>query len=149
MLTVPVSKDYSFSFLAGALYLVESVAVAELLRKHHRWDEVSRRAAQDNLLRQRTEASRVRLLREIRYRLQELSLEELDFFCDASSRDQRHLLFIAVCRRYRFIREFVDEIVRPKAAALDLQLYPSDFARFVDCKIAEAPELERLTSKSV
>ena len=67
-----LKSEYSFSFLAGALYLPESAAIAELTRAHSDWDEVARRAAADNLIRQRTNASRVRILREIRYRLQQL-----------------------------------------------------------------------------
>ena len=113
------------------------------------WSEVLRQAAEDNLLKQRKSASRTRLLREIRYRLQQLSDAELDFLCEASSRDQRQMLFIAICRRFRFIREFVEEVVRPKSMALDVQLYPSDFARFFDRKGAESPEVEKLTDKSI
>src|SRR5437667_1730826 len=146
---VDESEGYSFAFLTGALYLSESVAVAELVRLYSEWNEVGRRAAEENLLRQRTTASRARLFREIRYRLEQLSPRELDFFCDADSRDQRLLLFIAVCQRFRFIREFVEEVLTPKAAALDTQLYPADFARFLDRKGAQAPESEQLTDKNL
>src|ERR1700683_2658638 len=128
------AEPYSFSFLTGALYLSESLAVAELARSRQDWAEVIRLASEDNLLKQRKTASRTRLLREIRYRLQQLSCEELEFFCDAGSRDQRQLLFIAICRRFRFIREFVEEVICPKALPLDVQLYPADFARFFDRK---------------
>lgn len=144
----PELDAYSFSFLTGALYLSESVAVAALMRAHHDWNEVARCAAEDNLLRQRTTASRTRLLREIRYRLAQLSPKELDFFCDTDSRSQRQLLFIAVCKHFRFIREFVEEVLRPKALALDNQIHPADFARFFDRKGAESPEVENLTDKS-
>ncbi len=144
----PQVAAYSFSFLTGALYRPESAAVAELVRAHGDWPEVARRAAEGNLLRQRTIASRTRLLREIRYRLEQFTPPELDFFCEADSRDQRQLLFIAVCQRFRFIREFVVEIIRPRAFALDCQLYPTDFARFFDRKGADAPEVDRLTDKS-
>ena len=148
-MTEQLSKSkYSFSFLAGALYLPETAAVAELMRANPDWDEVARRAAADNIIHQRTNASRVRILREIRYRLQQLSPAELEFFCAANSRDQRHLLFIAICQRFRFIREFVAEVLRPKALALNFQLRPTDYARFFDRKGAEAPELEQLTDKS-
>ena len=143
------TSEYSFSFLTGALYLPESVAVAEVMLGQPEWKEVARQAAKHNLLRQRTNASRTRLLREIRYRLQQLSPKELEFLCDADARDQRHLLFIAICQRFRFIREFVEEVLRPKALALDSQLYPADFARFIDRKGAEAPEIEKLTEKSL
>jgi len=143
------AEPYSFSFLTGAIYLPESLAVAALARTQADWAEVIRHASEDNLLKQRKSASRTRLLREIRYRLQQLSREELDFFCDAGSRDQRQLLFIAICRRFRFIRELIEEVIRPKVLALDVQLYPADFARFFDRKGAESPEVDELTPKSV
>jgi hypothetical protein len=143
------AEPYSFSFLTGALYQPESVAVAEVMRGQPDWDQVATLAADHNLLRQRTNASRTRLLREIRYRLQQLTPQELDFLCGADARDQRHLLLIAICLRFRFIREFVEEVLRPKALALDTQLYPADFARFIDRKGAEAPEVEHLTDKSL
>lgn len=149
MSTAAHNAKYSFSFLAGALYLPESVAVAEVMCHEREWKEVARQAAEHNLLRQRTAASRIRLLREIRYRLEQLTPEELRFLCGADGRDRRHLLFIAICQRFRFIREFVEEVLRPKALALDPQLYPADFARFIDRKAAEAPEVEKLTEKSL
>ena len=133
-------EPYSFSFLTGALYLPESLAVAALARAEHDWATVLHHASEDNLLKQRKSASRTRLLREIRYRLQQLSREELEFLCNAGSRDQRQLLFIAICRRFRFIREFVEEVLRPKATALDVQLYPADFARFFDRKARSLPK---------
>ena len=142
-------EPYSFSFLTGALYLQDSLAVGELALKQPDWSEVLFGAAQNNLLKQRKIASRTRLLREIRYRLQQLTHAELEFLCEASSRDQRQLLFIAICRRFRFIREFVEEVVRIKASTLDLQLYPTDFARFFDRKGAASPEVDQLTSKSI
>jgi hypothetical protein len=141
-------RKYAFSFLTGALYLSESLAVAELALTEHDWAKALHQATEDNLLKQRKSASRTRLLREIRYRLQQLSREELEFLCDAGSRDQRQLLFIAICRRFRFIREFVEEVLLPKAMALDAQLYPADFARFFDRKSSESPEVDQLTPKS-
>jgi len=145
----PTVEPYSFSFLTGALYLTESLAVAALALTQPDWVKVLNQASEENLLKQRKAASRTRLLREIRYRLQQLSYEELEFLCEAGSRDQRQLLFVAICRRFRFIREFVEEVIRPKAMALDVQLYPADFARFFDLKGAESPEVDQLTPKSI
>jgi hypothetical protein len=146
--TSAYAPDYSMSFLIGALFVKETVAIAKILLQCHNWQEVATQVADENLLRQRTVASRTRLLREIRYRLQQFSAKELDFFSHAESTDQRHLLFIAVCLRFRFIQEFIDEVLRPKVQSRDLNLYPTDFARFFDRKGAEAPEIDRLTDKS-
>jgi len=142
------ANAYSFSFLSGALYLKETLALAELLRAHGDWNVVKQLAMEENLLRQRTAGSRTRLLREVRHRLKEFSPVEVEFFCNSSPNDQRLMVFVAVCQHFRFIREFVDEVVRPKILALDLQLYPADYARFFDRKGSESPEFERLTDKS-
>jgi hypothetical protein len=138
---------YSFSFISGALYLKECLAVARLLRQHGDWVIVRDKLIEDNLLRQRSRESSVRLFREIRYRLQELTAKELVYLCDADPQDQRHLLFIAVCLRYRFIREFIQEVLLPKALSSDLQLYPGDIGRFFESKGNE-PEVERLKPSS-
>jgi hypothetical protein len=73
--------EYSFSFLAGALYMRESVAIADTLFRTRDWAQITEQARRDSLLRQRTTARETRLLREIRYRLEELSPAELAFFC--------------------------------------------------------------------
>ena len=54
----PKETDYSFSFLAGALFLPESAAIAELMKTHLDWNEVARQTADQNLIRQRTAAIR-------------------------------------------------------------------------------------------
>ncbi|HZR19105.1 MAG TPA: DUF1819 family protein [Verrucomicrobiae bacterium] len=141
-------SKYSFSFLAGALYLPESLAIANLFHRHNDWDKIREEVARHNLLRQRSKASETRMFREIRYRLEALNAKELDFLCSAGSRDQRQMLFIALCRRFPFIREFVEEMLRPKVLAMDTQLYPTDFARFFDRKGADDPKIDKLTPKS-
>lgn len=143
-----ITVRYSFSFISGALYLKECLAVASVLREQRDWGKVRNSVIKANALRQRTLESSLRLFREIRHRLQEMTWKEVEFLCQADTHDQRQLLFIAVCLRYRFVREFTEEVLRPKAMASDLQLYPGDIGRFFDIKGDAAPEVERLTAKS-
>ncbi len=126
----------------------ETLAIARQFRKICDWKQVAAATRSDNLLRQRTEASTARLLREIRPRLEQLSPAELDFLVGADPRDQRLLLFIAVCRRYRFIREFTTEVLWPKIQASETQVYPGDLVRFIEDRGIHAPEVEKLTDKS-
>lgn len=141
-------RGYSFSFISGALYVKECLAVARSIQAHGDWAAARERVIAGNVLRQRSRESTVRLFREIRHRLQELTATELAFLCGAGAQEQRQLLLVAVCLRYRFIREFVLEVLRPKALSADLQLYPGDVGRFFDSKSDVAPEVERLTVKS-
>lgn len=139
---------YSFSFTTGALFVPETLAIARQFREIRDWKQVAAATRSENLLRQRTEASTARLLREIRPRLEQLSPTELDFLVGADPRDQRLLLFIAVCRRYRFIREFTIEVLWPKIQASETQVYPGDLVRFIEDRGIHAPEVEKLTDKS-
>lgn len=143
-----IDAPYSFSFITGALFLKESVSLAELLVKGRSWSEIEKIAAQSNLLKTRTSASRIRLVREVRHRLSRLSAEEIDAFCSANARDQSALLFLAICRHFQFIREFVVEVLLVKVQTLDFQLTLSDYTRFVDGKAAAHPELLGLSETS-
>lgn len=145
---IALNSPYSFSFISGALYLSESLAVARLLSELGDWDQVSRAASVQNVLRQRTQASQVRILREIRYRLEAYTPKEIQFLLQASQSDQRLMLFVAVCERFRFIREFVLEVLETKFQRLDHPLRASDFNIFFDRKGMEAAEVEALSDKS-
>jgi len=139
---------FSFSFITGALFAPEVGAVLPLLAEGKSWDEIAEAAEQDNLLKTRTAASRVRLLREIRYRLAALSPAEVKFAASARREDVHALLFIALCRHYAFIHEFVLSVLRPKALALDFQIMPADFSGFLYRESHTHPEIQRLTDKS-
>jgi hypothetical protein len=130
------------------LFVPETLALAREFVRLRDWKSVAAVARSENLLRQRTTASTTRLLREICQRLEELSSVELDYLVGADAVDQRLLLFIAVCRRYRFIAEFTAEVLFPKAHTAETQLYPSDLSRFIDERSLNAPEVEKLTDKS-
>ena len=144
----PSETTYSFSFTTGALFVPETLALAREFVRLRDWKSVAAVACSENLLRQRTSASTTRLLREIRQRMQEFSPEELDFLVGADPADQRLLLFIAACRRYRFIAEFTAEVLFPKAHTAETQLYPGDLSRFIDERSLNASEVEKLTDKS-
>ena len=145
---VNTSGRYSFSFITGALFVAESTAIVPLLAQGKTWPEIETVAAQDNLLKSRTAASRLRLLREIKYRLSVLTEAEVDFLIGAGNQDLRALLFIGICRHFSFIRQFVVTVLRPKALALDFQIMPSDFTGFLHRESREHPEIEALTDKS-
>lgn len=101
-----------------------------------------------NLLQMRKSSSRIRLVREIRHRISTLSKQEIQFLASASIREQALILFLAVCRHYQFIRDFVLEVLSPKVAALDHQIALSDYSRFIDTKAALHPELTSLSDSS-
>lgn len=76
-------------------------------------------------------ASRHRTLREIASRLSKLNDAELRFFGETKDRtDQQALLWLAVCREYRFVHEFMMEIVRERFLSLQAELAVENFDTF-------------------
>jgi hypothetical protein len=147
--TMSEAKQYQMSFVTGSLFLVESRRVAEVWRESRDWEVARERVLGDNLLQKRTAASSSRVFREIRHRLSCLTARELDLLVDGDFQEQRQMTYLATCKFYAFVREFVIEVVREKVLLLDCQLASADFNRFVEYKSIEHPELDGLSEKSL
>lgn len=140
--------NYNMSFIAGALFLQESVAIAQLFLVLGDWKSVRGKVLEENLIQSRTMSSASRLCREICRRLESLREEELKILAEGTIEEQKQILWIAICRRYRFIREFTVEVVREKYLQLDLDLHPEDYDSFFNAKSEWHDELEHLTESS-
>jgi hypothetical protein len=58
--------------------------------------------------------------------------------------DQGHILWAAVCKRYRFIHDFAVEVVHEKFLSMDLLLTQADYDVFFNQKAEWHDEMERL-----
>lgn len=147
-LHVHSQSPYSLSFVLGGLFLPETLALLAWAAKPGENESLKSRVMRENPFQARTLASRTRLYREIKYRLDRLRPEEALFLGSASPTDQRLLLFVAVCLQYDFVREWIDEVILPKLASHDRRILPSDFERFWDAKAAGDPSLGARTPKT-
>ena len=138
------SSPYILSFTGARLQRAESVALAELFREYGSWDRVRREAEGGNILQVRTLSSAKRVARELVFRLQELSPQELELLVSGSRDDQNHLLWVAICRRYRLIAEFALEVVRERFLSLGAPLELADFDAFYFRKADWNDELDQL-----
>lgn len=136
-------ENYRISFTAGSLYHHESVKLAELYLSAKGWGEVRDQALSSNLLQARTKSTANRTCREAIARLKTLRDSELHFFSDASHQDQAHLLWVAVCRLYRFIADFAVEVVRERYVSMKLDLSFEDFDAFYNRKSEWHDELDK------
>jgi hypothetical protein len=50
--------------------------------------------------------------------LRKLLPEELDYLASADTVEQRYLLWLAICRHYRFVGDFAVNVVREKFGSL-------------------------------
>ncbi len=143
---------YSMSFTTGGLFHRESVALAMLFVDMNDWNSVRDKVFSENLLQSRTLNTSKRLCREIISRLKTLDTLELDLLISGNDQEQKYLLWIAVCRCYRFIAEFAEEVIRERYIGLKHDLQDDDFYFFLNKKSEWHPELdaiERTTRKKL
>ena len=128
-------QPYKMSFTSGGLFLNESVIVAELHVVGEDWKVTLSRALEEGATTLPKAASNRRTLREIVNRLMTLTEDEIRFFVSGPGRqEQQHLLWIATCRAYRFVREFAVEVICDRYLAYQLDLPLESFDIFFDAK---------------
>ncbi|GAB6061191.1 DUF1819 family protein [Desulfonatronum parangueonense] len=144
----PPTIPYKLSFTAAPLLLQESVKLAELFLEFKEWEVVRDHVLSKNLLQARTQSSLKRICQEIIPRLENLNQEELELLVQGSSQEQAQLLWVAVCRRYRFIAEFAVEVLRERYLTLKGDVQLVDYDSFFNQKSEWHPELENLSAST-
>ncbi len=138
------NDTYVMSFTSGGLFFNESLQVAEVYDDIQDWETVKKKVLEENILQARTESSSKRRTREICSRLKLLSEDQIQLFLLGSRQEQQYLLWVAVCKHYSFIREFMAEVVREKYLRMDLELQPQDYEIFFEDKAEWHEELDKL-----
>jgi hypothetical protein len=132
---------YKMTFATGGLLYRESLIVAELYGELGAWDAVKEKVISDNLLQIRTLSAARRIYQEISLRLMELTPAEMALLQQGSRQEQNYLLWLAVCKRYTFVRDFAVEVLREKYLRLDLALSYEDYDVFFNNKAEWHPEV--------
>ena len=138
------TERYSMSFTTGSLFHQESVKLAVLFLEVQDWRLVRDTVLSKNLLQFRTVNTSKRVFREICSRLKTLNQKELNLLAHGTLQEQGYLLWLAICRRYRFIADFAMEIVREKYISLQFALDYEDFDFFFNKKSEWHEELDQI-----
>ena len=139
------SDRYSMSFTTGCLFHRESVELAALYLALGDWNSVRDKVISENLLQMRTLNALKRVCREVISRLKTLSQNEIEFLTECNHQEQAYLLWVAVCRRYRFIADFAVEVLRERYITLKTDLSYEDFDSFFNKKSEWHSELDELS----
>lgn len=143
-------RPYKMSFGIGGLMLNESVEVARQRISGLSWDEVMTHGIAAGTTSLPKAASRRRMLREIINRLSSLSDPELAFLADEADRaEQGALLWVAACRKYRFVREFTLEVVCERYLSYEVDLPLETFDRLLSTKAEWDEGLAALNQSTV
>lgn len=138
-------RRYEMSFGTGGLFITESVATAELAETESNWKQVSRLALEKGTVPFRKASSSTRTIREIVKRIRQLSSEELELLRFGERHEQQAILWLAICRTYRFIREFAVEVLYERYLSARLSLTYDDFDIFFEKKAEWNSDLSGLS----
>ncbi|QCM13688.1 DUF1819 family protein (plasmid) [Agrobacterium tumefaciens] len=130
-----LGEPYKMSFVTGGLFINESLEISDIYLSLGYWPLTRKVALEKGVTSLPKAASRIRALREIVSRLSKLTNAELQFFSQTKERaNQKALLWLAVCREYRFIGEFATEVVRERFASFKTDLPLESFDSYLASK---------------
>jgi hypothetical protein len=139
---------YNFTFTAASLRPELLSTVAGHFLRLGSWLETKEMVLSTNALQSRSRASAVRMEREIRQRLQELTRDQLKLVHDSTKDVRTCLCWLAAVKRSAFLFDFASEVLTTKWEQHDSILRASDYERFIEEKTADHRELLELTSSS-
>lgn len=140
------NERYSMSFTTGSLFHQESVKLAALYLELLNWQAVREKVVAENLLQARTQNTLRRVSSELISRLKTLSTGELEFLLKTTPKEQAYLLWIAICRRYRFIADFARDVLRERYLTLKTDLPLEAFDTFYNRTAEWHPELDVISA---
>ena len=142
------TDTYILSFTSAGLAFSESIVIAETYLMLGDWKATKEKVKSENLIQARTRSSLQRVYREIEPRLKELSADQLELLVEGTIQEQKQLLWLAVCKRYAYIREFAVEVIHEKYMRMDYEVTDFDYDAFFNRKADWHEELDRLADST-
>lgn len=140
-----MNNDYIFSYTAATLMLHETDEVIKKYLVYKDWDKVKDLVIEENIMQKQSVSSRKRVFIEIKRRIESLTSNQLEFINEANSSDIRNLVFLSILKTYRFIFEFMAEVISKKVLMFDYKILNSDYETFFESKKYAVEQLENIT----
>ncbi|WP_034059325.1 DUF1819 family protein [Lacinutrix jangbogonensis] len=131
-------KKYKFSFTAASLRTRELVLVAKHVLEHPIEDI-------EGVLGNGKRATGNRYYKEMCKWLNTLTENQKMMLLEGSYKVQNEMTFIAACKNFAFIRDFIIEVIREKYLVYDYEITEGDYLSFFRRKAEQHPEMEQLT----
>ncbi len=140
-----MNNDYIFSYTAATLMLHETDEVMKKYLEHKDWEKVKDLVVEENIMQKQSVSSRKRVFAEIKRRIESLTSEQLEYVNKANSSDIRNLIFLSILKTYKFIFEFMAEVISKKVLMFDYKILNSDYETFFESKKYAVEQLENIT----
>lgn len=132
---------YSLSYTAASLRIHDTLWVAEAMHKDNF-------EGLDEKIGNGKSATGRRIRMELMKRLENLTASQFNYLLDANLDNARRMAFVAICKTYAFIYEFVVEALREKMHQRDYVVSDGEYLSFFNRKAELHPELEDLSETS-
>ncbi|MEO6175640.1 MAG: DUF1819 family protein [Flavobacterium circumlabens] len=132
------TNKYDFSFTTSSLRLNEMLTVVRAKSEGIELDYI-------NDLGGGKYSTGRKMFSEFNKRLSYITDSEIEVLLDSDLVTQKQMAFIAVCKSYSFIRDFVIEVVREKYLVYDYQITEGDYISFYRRKCDLHDEMNTLT----
>lgn len=140
-----MADKYIFSYTAATLQMYETSEVIKKYLECKDWDIVKDIVIEENIMQKQSESSRKRVFVELKKRIETLTQEELEFVLDANSSDIRAIVFVSILKTYRYIYDFMIEVLLKKYLMFDYKILNSDYETFFESKRYSITQLENIT----
>jgi hypothetical protein len=125
--------------------LHETNEVMKKYLEYKDWNKVKEIVIEENIMQKQSVSSRKRVFAEIKRRIETLSNEQLEYVNESSSSDIRNFIFLTILKTYRFIFEFMTEVISKKVLMFDYKILNSDYETFFESKKYAVEQLESIT----
>ncbi|NLA16137.1 MAG: DUF1819 family protein [Bacteroidales bacterium] len=132
---------YSLSYTAASLRIHDTLLVAKAMHSGN-FDAIDEKIGNGK----RSTGKRIR--QEMTKRLHNLTSQQFSYLLQANPDDAQNLAFVAVCKTYRFIYEFIVEVLCEKMLHLDFKITDGEYLSFYNRKAELHPQLEELSQTS-
>lgn len=133
---------YSLSYTAATLRIHDMLLVAEAMHKNN-FDGIDETIGNGKI------ATGNRIRKELVMRLENLTNSQLKYLIDAGLEEAKKMSFVAICKTYQYIHEFVVEVLFEKAHQLDFTITDGEYLSYYNRKAELHPELEEISETSV
>lgn len=142
-----MSKSYKIGFARPAL-VEETVIVAGFYSEKQSWSETKDYVLNNNVFQERTLRTQGIVFSEIQSRLSCLNEQQIDIIANGSPTDVKALVWIALCKRYPFIKDFTLEVLAKLHSLSARSVTHDDYAVFFNAKAEWHPEIDEISDKT-